>query len=284
MAPYVQYPSNSLRSIVMRYEWYSFPDSSASVNELVFLPGLTNDFLFTSGEGAPALFSDRQYNKASLPMGALLCKIQSRTSIHCRQGTSLLRVVFYPGAISSLYRVAIDQLEEGVNDLSKGICQELFVVQRRLDQVTTLTDKISVIEAHLAQQLSQGKNNSLFYPKLNHHLLTNGYRQSVNELSSLFYICPRHFNRLLKAELGFSAQEFMSMHRIARVLKYLQQYPNCQLIEMAYEFDFSDQSHFIRHFQRFLGISPKRFQRLLNSPWQYFADTFDDLTIRNSVF
>jgi len=126
-------------------------------------------------------------------------------------------------------------------------------------------------------------NNNFLYPKLNSFLLENGYDVSAQQLSSLFHTCPRHFNRLLKAQIGLSMQEFITTHRITRVLRYLLKNPGCRLIKVAYDFDFSDQSHFSNNFRRIMGVSPKRYLRLFEKDLRQSIYNWDDHTFGTGV-
>lgn len=276
MVPSVLYPSYALQSVVARYECYHFTDSLSSGFQLVFSPSLINDFIFSSGAKPPLLFSSRCKNPTFLPAGTLLSQVKSNISIRFHSDSYVFRVVFHPGVVSALYQISINRLGGRPINLGAELNSELRNIQKNINLINNAEEKVRIIERHLEKRMSIVSSNKLFYPKLNDFLLRNGYNTSVHKMSELFFTCPRHFNRLLKAELGFSAQDFLTIHRITRVLKYLWKYPDCRLINVAYKFGFSDQSHFTNNFRRVMGASPRQYQKEIGKKMSRSVHFFDD--------
>ena len=78
------------------------------------------------------------------------------------------------------------------------------------------------------------------------------------------HLSERSFERKFKSQVGISAKLFS---RICRFQSSFQQFINEDfntLTDIAFEHTYSDQSHFIRSFKEFAGLSPLQFQKNLN--------------------
>jgi AraC-like DNA-binding protein len=63
--------------------------------------------------------------------------------------------------------------------------------------------------------------------------------------------------RQMKEVVGISPKQFHRIIRFNAVLQYIRQHPGkCHWAQVAYEFGYYDQTHFIKEFKRFYGKSP----------------------------
>ena len=83
---------------------------------------------------------------------------------------------------------------------------------------------------------------------------------SISELSKHLEISRQHLTRVFKSHLGISLKTF---HKIVvfrkTVNKRLFENSNQSFTEMAYEYNFSDQSHLIKTYKILTESSPKSF-------------------------
>lgn len=62
----------------------------------------------------------------------------------------------------------------------------------------------------------------------------------------------------MKQTFGVSPHQYVLRQRIERAKTLLLQ-GDCSLVELADRLGFADQSHFIRQFKRFVGMTPRAF-------------------------
>jgi AraC family transcriptional regulator len=79
------------------------------------------------------------------------------------------------------------------------------------------------------------------------------------ELSAIVQLSPYHFSRLFKKSLGMTPHQYIVQQRIDRA-KYLLQFNDARISEIAVQVGFCDQSHLTRGFKQILGITPKQFR------------------------
>lgn len=82
---------------------------------------------------------------------------------------------------------------------------------------------------------------------------------SLDNLSEQLYVCKRQLQRTFIDKLGFGPKAYSRMLRFSNAIHYLSAFPDAKMTEVAYDFGYADQSHFIREFRDFTGCNPKSF-------------------------
>ncbi|WP_291964953.1 helix-turn-helix transcriptional regulator [Maribacter sp.] len=82
---------------------------------------------------------------------------------------------------------------------------------------------------------------------------------SVNELSDRASLSRRILARKFSSNIGLSPKQLSKIVRLQASLKSLLENENSNLIDLTYENEYFDQSHFIKDFKEFTGITPKEF-------------------------
>jgi len=80
-------------------------------------------------------------------------------------------------------------------------------------------------------------------------------------LRRILNLSLRTFERRFEQYIGISPKLFSGISQFQAALKHLQSGKFDKLSDIAYTYGYSDQSHFIRHFSRFTGLSPLRWQK-----------------------
>ncbi|MEL7195718.1 MAG: helix-turn-helix domain-containing protein, partial [Bacteroidota bacterium] len=82
---------------------------------------------------------------------------------------------------------------------------------------------------------------------------------SVNELSEKNQVNRRQLVRKFSTTIGLSPKQLSKTMRLQAALKALLTQEKAKLTELAYDNEYYDQSHFIKDFKEFTGLSPKEF-------------------------
>jgi len=87
-----------------------------------------------------------------------------------------------------------------------------------------------------------------------------GGQIQVGELAHILSVNSRMIERRFKATLGFSPKMFIRLVRFQRIVDKLRSSPTSRrLTDIAHEFGYTDQSHFIRDFKALSGVLPSSF-------------------------
>lgn len=91
------------------------------------------------------------------------------------------------------------------------------------------------------------------------HFLDEHYaeRVSLQELARLMRMSAYHLNRTFRRKIGMPPHEYQVQVRIMRAKAFLRL--GRSISETASLVGFVDQSHFTRHFKRFVGVTPGKF-------------------------
>ncbi|SPZ94519.1 DNA-binding transcriptional activator FeaR [Sphingobacterium multivorum] len=92
------------------------------------------------------------------------------------------------------------------------------------------------------------------------YIFSNDEKISVTELSTYIGISRQHLNRLFQFHLGVSIKKFYEIVLFRQsVNKKLFENPESSFTEIAYEFNFSDQSHLNKIYKNLVDNSPRNF-------------------------
>lgn len=84
-------------------------------------------------------------------------------------------------------------------------------------------------------------------------------RITVQVLADYTNLSPSYLSRLFKKELGISISDYIREKKIEKAENLLK-YSDYSLIEIATYLAFSSQSHFIQTFEKFVGLTPKKYR------------------------
>lgn len=171
-------------------------------------------------------------------------------------GLEMIVAVFYPHTVgilidtppSAFYNLEIsgfDIGDKGLDSLASWIfsCEDIHSC-------------ISMIEDWLLSRLMQrqcprnmaGIGNAV-------GMLMNNPSISVNELAATVCLSPKQFGRVFNNAVGMMPKEYARVVRFQKALWILQNHKRAYA-DIAYSCGYSDQSHFIRDFRQFSGLTP----------------------------
>jgi AraC-like DNA-binding protein len=84
------------------------------------------------------------------------------------------------------------------------------------------------------------------------------------QLAERFAVCEDHMIREFKKKLGLTPHYFQIQNRIRKAQVLLEQ--GVPISEAALAVGFYDQSHFVKYFQRFLGMPPRDYVKACKTP------------------
>jgi len=81
----------------------------------------------------------------------------------------------------------------------------------------------------------------------------------IDGLAQTAGLNPFHLSHIFKHKTGLSIRQYIIQARI-RKIRHRYSHRNTELTEAALDYGFYDQSHFIRHFKKHVGITPGLYQ------------------------
>lgn len=142
-------------------------------------------------------------------------------------------------------------------DVVKSLYQSLREINS-IDQITRITDQ------HLR---SYYKDWSVLQPSVEivQYILNKKGMLTVKELSEVFPYSERSLERMFHKEVGSTPFRFICLVRFNYIIRELEKNEHESLADLITQYDYYDQSHFEKDFQKFLGQSIKEYKNDNNS-------------------
>ena len=163
----------------------------------------------------------------------------------------------YPHALPQLFCLPANELTNHSTDL-KALCgKQGEILEEKIMLASDNDQRVQLACDFLQARL---KNVDTEYTKKFSSIKTIlNSRQpiSVKALADNSFLSIRQFERKFKEFSGFSPKLFSRITRFNSLLN--KTFQNKSLTQIAYEYGYYDQSHFIHDFQKFSGYNPKEY-------------------------
>ncbi|MFA9458531.1 helix-turn-helix domain-containing protein [Halalkalibacter sp. AB-rgal2] len=132
-------------------------------------------------------------------------------------------------------------------------------LERKIIKATDTKERIGYIEKFLFDRLNEKKIiDNIVKTTIDILLSTKGSTQ-INEILKQDLSKRRQLERKFQKQVGINPKQLGKVIRLQSVLKILLNEKIDNLTNIAYKSGYYDQSHFIKDFKEFTGISPKEF-------------------------
>jgi AraC-like DNA-binding protein len=242
-----------------------------------YLPSTTL-FVCTGGSGTThwktrGVFETNRVEQGTVSIGRSRCELQS---VWATNAWSRIAVQLDGAKLRSIAPYDLDTIEASLPPIltaRDGRLIELILAMR--DEVKEgcpsgrlFAESISIAllaylagrygtpgEVHRTSGLSAAQRRSISdYVSAN---LANDI--SVSELAALVSMSPAHFSRVFRASFGIAPYRFVMQQRIEEVRRMLAR-PDLSATQIATALGFSSQSHLVKVFRQFTGVTPKQYR------------------------
>lgn len=165
---------------------------------------------------------------------------------------------FFPDGIRNIFGVTPSEFlatfENSVDVFGQGI--QHFSARIRIEK--SIEKRLELANTYIKKQLELNYQ-SHDYTHIAMRLIRKatgltGYRN----LTSQVPISDRQLQREFKHVYGITVRDYMRLARMNAIQRYMQSGKK-NLTQLSYDFDFTDQSHFIREFKNYIGMPPRQF-------------------------
>lgn len=95
-------------------------------------------------------------------------------------------------------------------------------------------------------------------------------KYSLDEMADATFMSKYNLIRIFKHEVGLTPHQFLLQNRIRKAQRLLE--TSATITEVALATGFCDQSHFIRHFKKIVGLTPTEYRLACNTTLPLFAN------------
>ena len=184
---------------------------------------------------------------------------RSNYQIKSENNSKVISVKFTPGMGKYFIPCKLDQFTDNVIPITdiwphagKKMIDKILLAK-------TLDQKIKIISNFLFDQKNMTKCSPIDHAV--QMVVQNNGIITLEKLAKAACLSTSQFRKRFKEEVGISPKYFVRIIRINAILKILKkQNTPYKLVDIAYQFKYFDQAHFIRDFKLVTGCTPKTFK------------------------
>jgi AraC-like DNA-binding protein len=202
------------------------------------------------------IFFDQDNKK--LPEVFLYGQTVTRTAIYLIGQFNVVAVTFFPHTLKSVFGFHASELTDSCLDLKLVYGN----IAERMINTFPGEKQIDVLSGYIASMINK---NSGYIDKPTKYAVSQIMRSNGNfalkDLQDELNISERSFERKFEQYVGISPKLFSKICRFQASFQQLKENRYNKLSDIAFENGYADQSHFIRVFKEFTGLSPFEFQK-----------------------
>lgn len=171
---------------------------------------------------------------------------------------TLIAYFLQPHSLKALFDIKASELTNDFLDLNDIKEAKEISLQERLLNEPSLNKRLQLINDFIEKlsTLSNSDNSKTIFVT---NELKNVGINSLTDVQRKLNTTERSLQRLFEANVGISPKMFKRICQFHQAFQQLNQYQFGKLTDIAYENGFADQSHFIRVFKEFTGLTPKEY-------------------------
>ncbi len=167
-------------------------------------------------------------------------------------------VFFHPYALAALFSVPASDLTNKTVDLDEFLGVQGVELEERIMHTSSEMERLKIVSLFLENRVdSIDSRNSQLIGAVR-YLENQTAPVNLKEFAEDNFLSQRQFERKFKELVGFTPQLFNRISRFERGVNTCLN-ANFSLTEAALESGYFDQSHFIREFREFSGLSPGKY-------------------------
>lgn len=228
-------PSDILKPYIRHY--YMFESDSDSEFEDIVFPSGDMEMIFNLGEGIWESSVDNEFLRN--PGIELWGQIAKPLTIRSKGKHTMLGIRFFTHSAAYFLNDEIGVFNDQVSDLFDIIGNPTKMLHSQLLETTNLKKRIELIEIFLLKRLTGNEKKSF----------------KIDKVALIYGITPRYLHKLIYQHTGLSPTSVNKINRFQFSLKLLAK-NELPFTSIAYDCGYFDQSHFIRDFKSFTGVTP----------------------------
>jgi len=210
-------------------------------------------------KGSVNMYKSEAHSERTFSAG-LYAQSQAYRKFAIDKPFGMLGVYLYPQTLPLLFNIPADTLSDHNLDVTSLFGNEGTILQDQVMCSTSHNMRIELIANFLRVRLTNQSKKTLHLSNIIRQAIATGTMPSVNDIANPCNLSVRQIERDFKSLVGFSPRLFSKLTRFRSLMESVTPKSH-SLTDLAYEFNYYDQSHFINEFRRFTGISPTQYMK-----------------------
>src|SRR5688572_15281906 len=250
-------PSDILKPYIKCY--FIFKSVSDIEFEDTVFPSGDMEMIFNLGEGVWESSVENKFFRT--PQIELWGQITKPLAIKSKGRHTMLGIKFLTHSAAYFFDDEIGMYNNLVSDVGDIIGSPVKILHSQLLETTELTRRIELIEKFLLKRLAGNEKKSSRIDKVANILTSikkDTAENNISTIASRHGITPRYLHKLIYQHTGLSPKSFNKINRFQLSLRLIAKNEQ-PFTSIAYDCGYFDQSHFIRDFKSFTGVTPSAY-------------------------
>ncbi|MBC7930634.1 MAG: helix-turn-helix domain-containing protein [Rubrivivax sp.] len=247
-------PLSDFVDLLWLYEGYAPPHAKERL-----LPGGTVELVISLREETMRVYDRRRHERFESFRGCLVMGPQSEFNVIDTSTLAVMGVHFKPGGAFPFFRVPACELQDETVQLDTLWGASASELRERLLEAATVEEKFRILEQALLGQATR--------PLARHQAVAFALRElrggpqsrTVSNVTWETGLSARRFIQVFSEEVGLTPKLFSRVQRFQKVLSHIGTAQTIEWADVAVDYGYFDQSHFIHDFQSFAGINPSTY-------------------------
>ncbi|MDQ1090218.1 helix-turn-helix domain-containing protein [Siphonobacter sp. SORGH_AS_1065] len=260
MITYKQKPDSRLAGVIDHFYAVQIPIHSEPIIQHLS-PNLELMLVFNFGDPIRYSFGNKALIEHSFSQVTLIGPLRQMLNYELKPGDDLLVIGFTLDGFFrflSLEKITIESLTESESVLAFPSLNALYL---SLADIPDFDPRVAYLTSHILRELSPSEDAAstlLEHASLFHQDVLNPVKVMADQHS----LSERTVQLRFKKYVGYSPKELLRFLRFKKVIQQVINQPDTPWFDLIEAFGYHDQSHFIKDFKQYTGLSPKEFRKL----------------------
>ncbi len=249
-------PSQKLASYIKCFWMLQYDGGSIDAPTESILPDGCPEIVFNLSDPFLRLHTGRdELQSRSIFVG----QISRSISIKPTGSVWLFGVRLHPFGSSALVDFPISDLTDEIIDLRIACPPAGAEIESRIDEARTFAEQVIAFESFLAERLARRERFDHLSSFACNRIIAGSGVYPIARIADETGVSERRLERRFKRTVGVSPKLFSRIVRFQAVVNSIQVSSPANLLDTALSFGYYDQSHLIRDFNEFSGVTPLAF-------------------------
>lgn len=247
--------------------WYLEKDFGTSLSAFEVLPDGQAEIIFYFGSGCSIL---REGNLELLSSPFIVGLLGQPVNFYAEDRLRIIGVKCFPWAVYDL--LELSSVKGGV----RGLVHPIALLQINLSELINAEniDGALALLCEWFMEVRSALTPTIALTKAGKAMLKAKGTLPVSSIAEAAHTTVRTLERKFKASSGHTMKDVSSLIRFEQVRNRLWFNPDENIVGLAHEFAYADQSHLNREFKRYSGITPSAFARQVKLRKEKFKSDF----------
>lgn len=186
----------------------------------------------------------------------------------------LFQIVFKPGALYRITGVPSYEITNSYLDAELFFTKEIKQVNDRLNDCSSYSEMIQVIESFLLRQITIKSHDIHRMDMINDLMIRNSLNRTVDWLAKESCLSIRQFERVFYERMGVSPKYFTKVARFENAFRMKNKSPDLDWLTIALHCGYHDYQHLVKDYKSITLKTPTGFHQLdLSAPERVFGQT-----------